>query len=292
MRNLSKMLFWIPFLISCTKSVTPDFDGYEKEWVVNSLLVPDSAMTVRLNESLRSDMEEVFPVITDAGVEISDGHTTTNLWHSGGGIYICGQKPEPGNSYSLKVINRDGTVLSASTRIPLFPRITFTKNREERRVRVIIQDNPDEKNYYWIGKKSITGGTIYYDTYLASDFLLLDDFNRSINEDASMGFPFTYHFYARLEDKAFNGKSVSCDFYKYWSESGDFNNPYDHAYIYVINADEHLDHYMKTALIQYELRINGDAPVFQTPIDMYSNVNHGKGIFGSYTISHFDITKP
>ena len=103
---------------------------------------------------------------------------------------------------------------------------------------------------------------------------------------------YSYHFYARLTDLSFNGKQADFRIPVYWIQRE--NNPHDNfrQYLYIINADKHLDQYMKAALVQYELGVIGDMPVFHTPINMYSNITNGKGIFGSYTIRQFDITYP
>jgi hypothetical protein len=292
MKNFYPLLICIPFLTSCTKEITPGFKDYAKEVVVNSLLVPDSFLTVLLSESLRSDKEEIFPLISDAEVEISDGKNPTKLLRQGNGKYLSGINPLPGAAYSLKIVTRDGKQLNASTKIPEQPQISITPLADEKLVQITIKDNPEETNFYWIGKKnySFSRGT-ENETYIFSDFLLFDEFNRSKYYDINNKFTYEYHFYARLEDTQFNGRSVSFSLHHHWADPGRDHLDY-RAYIFIINADRHLDQYMKSALIQYELRVYGDAPIFQTPFDMYSNISNGKGIFGSYTISQFDITEP
>jgi hypothetical protein len=249
-------------------------------------------MTVRLSESIRSDKEEIFPLISDADVEISDGKTSTKLISQGNGKYFTKINPLPNIGYSMKIETREGKVLNAFTKIPDQPQVSITPMTEENLVQVTIKDNPDEENFYWIGKRwfDFSRG-MEYETYISSDFLLFDGFNRTRNDEFNAVVAYQYHFYARLEDTQINGKSISFSFHHHWAEPGMSGHLDYRAYIF-INADRHLDQYMKSALIQYELRIYGDAPIFQTPIDMYSNISNGKGIFGSYTFSQFDITVP
>jgi hypothetical protein len=288
-----------PFLIvfgfvSCVKEVTLDFRDYQSHLVVNSLLVPDSNMKVNISRSVRSDEKEVFPPVNDAMVEIMDRKNVFKLENKGNGLYTSPAQPVSGDNYILKVISGDGTTNTASSEIPLPPDIHLTPIIEDNYVQVTILDNPAEKNFYWVGMRNyyVQEKKFMYESYLDSNFLLFDDFNRTWSEDRFMRKTYSYHFYARLTDLSFNGKRTDFRIPVYWIHRED--NPHDNfrQYLYIINADQHLDQYLKAALVQYELGVIGDMPVFHTPINMYSNITNGKGIFGSYTISQFDVTYP
>jgi hypothetical protein len=279
---------------SCVKEVTLDFRDYQPHLVVNSLLVPDSAMKVNISKSVRSDKEEVFPPVNDTHVEITDGKTVFELVNMGNGIYTAPVQPVSGKNYLLKVIAGDGKTMTASSKIPFSPDIHLTPIVEDNYVQVAIIDNPAEKNFYWVGMRNyyVSDKKFMYESYIESNFLLFDDFNRTRSEDRFMRKTYSYHFYARLTDLSFNGKQADFRIPVFWMKREE--NPHDNyrQYLYIINADQHLDQYMKAALVQYELGVIGDMPVFHTPINMYSNISNGQGIFGSYTISQFDITYP
>ncbi len=279
---------------SCVKQVTLDFKDYQSNLVVNSLLVPDSILSVHLSYSSPADGPDIFPDVSGAKVTLSEGTRTTGLAYRGKGVYSADEYPQSGKTYRLDVkMKMDASILS-STRIPSRPDITITPRPTEKEVQVNITDNPDETNYYWVGQKSysLSSAMMYYETYIYSDFLLFDDFNRTRNSDPFYDKRFSFHFYARLPDYQFNGQSVSFILPHHWSDPDTDGIIRYMSYVYIINADEHLDRYMKSAVIQYDLGVVGDMPVFHTPVSMYSNIENGKGIFGSYTISQFDITTP
>lgn len=295
MKRIELFLFFVLILLffnSCVKDVTPEFKGYKSHLVVNSLLVPDSIISVHLSLSVRSDNEDNFPDYSDATVEIEDGNHKTGTIYQGNGKYTADSYPVSGETYNLIIKMENGEFLKSETRIPSKPIIKILPIFEKNLLQVNISDNSHEKNYYWVGIKIYdkSSSQSYYETYFYSDFLLFDDFNRTQDGELIEGVRYSYHFYARLDDSNFNGKEISFLTPRKWPEPDDF---IDYIFfLYIINADEHLDKYMKSALIQYELGVIGDMPVFHTPIDMYSNIENGKGIFGSYTISQFDITTP
>jgi hypothetical protein len=52
---------------------------------------------------------------------------------------------------------------------------------------------------------------------------------------------------------------------------------------YFLNADEHYDKYIKTTLIK-RMSENDDLPFYE-PVQIYSNIENGYGIFGSCAIT-------
>ncbi len=253
-------------MLSCVSRVELDFCDFESKVVVNSLLVPDSVIRVSLSESIPSDKEEIFPAYTNAIVEVFDGQETIPLYHMGKGIFESPKTPVRGHSYHLRIQDRDGGKINATTKIPNQPLIQITPIADKNLVKVTISDDPFEQNFYWIGQKvySIINETTYYTTYLDIDNIIFDDFNRSETENNDKSKFFSYHFYARLSDYAINGKDISFNLPRNWSNPEDSISSI--VYLYVINADEHLDKYLKSALVQYDLRVIGDMPVFHTPM--------------------------
>lgn len=279
-------------LASCVSQVDPDFPYYKGNVVINSLLVPDSVIRVHISESVKSDLPEIFPTIINAKVEITGEKKVFQLVHQGQGFYEADVLPVSGVEYRLGILFPDESLVTATTKVPINPKIYTTALKESNLVKVTIEDNLNERNFYWVGMKEriLTSDDFFYETYVYSDLLLFDDFNRTRDSEVREGIAYSYHFFARLDDGFFNGSTVSFNIPRKWPRSDDI---IDYAlYVYIINADKHLDQYMKSALIQYELGVIGDMPVFHTPLDIYSNIENGKGIFGSYTISQFDITVP
>jgi hypothetical protein len=280
--------------VCCVRDVTPDFSNFRPDLVINGLMVPDSMVRINISASLRADQEGPFLAETDALAEISDGRNDYRLASLGNGDYSGLFRPVSGSTYTLKVVSREGKTFTASTTVPFRPDIRLSSLVPEHYVRVTLRDDPAEENFYWIGKKTydIPENRTTYEGYIESDFLLFDDFNRTGSTDRYGRNTYAYQFYARLPDVSFNGKETVFTVPQYWIPAEELKRHPSRSVLYVINADRHLDQYLKAALVQYDLRLSGDLPVFHTPISIYSNITHGKGIFGSYTLSELDITLP
>lgn len=285
-------LFFTTIFFSCVSKIIPDFEDFSDNIVVNSLLNPDSLVNVKISESVSSLHKEQLDEVLNASASIMSNDSVVFLHHQGKGIYSALFYPIPGNKYNLSIVIPDRLHIRSQTFVPHQPQIELVPNKTENLIEVFITDNVNEKNTFWIGQKvrNKRSGSVYYETYIYSDFFLFDDFNRTSGGEIIEGISHSYHFYVRLDDYLFNGKKVSFIMPRKWPN--DYNDIDYEIILFIINADEHLDQYMKSALIQYELGVIGDMPVFHTPIDMYTNIENGKGIFGSCTISQFDITTP
>ncbi len=291
--SLKELLFLILFLLisSCQKDANLNLRDYESHLVANCFLTPDSALSVDLSESVRSDLKPDFKPVTGARVIISDQRSEFLLAETGKGRYIHPFRPIPGESYSLEIVPAEGKGLFASTTIPSSPEIKVHSIPADSIVQLTIKDKPGERNIYWVGLQFYDWNrqSLYNMPYISSNLILFDDFNRVRGEDMSGLMQYSYHFYARLEDTAFRGGEVTFELSYLWPD-WDPGSDTDRSYAYVISADEHFDRYMKSALIQYELGVISDLPVFHTPINIYSNIENGRGIFGSYTLSLHEIT--
>lgn len=294
MRTVFLILLVASGCISCVNEVTLDFRDYQTQTVINSLLVPDSLIRVHISESVCSDKEDAFPPVNNANVGISDGKNRYTPVTSENGHYTFPIRPVSGENYTLNVTSADGKTFAATTKIPVQPDIRLLPLEGENYVKLVIRDHPSENNFYWVGIRiyDIPGTKFVYENYVQSNFLLFDDFNRTRSEDRFGRKTYAYHFYARLTDLTFNGGQAEFKIPHFWVPQEDFTHINFRIYLFVINADPHLDQYMKAALMQYELSVIGDMPVFHTPVNMYTNVENGKGIFGSYTFTEFDITFP
>ena len=280
---------------ACVKEGILNFNDFQSHIVVNAVLEPDSAMKVNITASVCSDQPDIFPGVHDAIVDISDGSEQFRLIYTGAGDYGYPVKPVSGKTYSLKVYSADGKKMTASSHIPKVPDIKVTPIPGANYVQVSIADDPSSQNVYWIGSREFNVDErryTFYENYVYSGSLMFDDFNRIHTTDMLGRTTYAYQFYARLPDFSFNGKGVIFNVSHKWLTEEEFKHGKSRKLLYIINADLHLDQYMKAALVQYDLGVIGDMPVFHTPISIYSNITNGKGIFGSCTITQFDITKP
>ena len=289
-------LFFFFFLLnSCEKSVVLNIDDFSSDETVNCLLTPDSSFLLQLSWSEKAGYDSAFPPINNANVSIIDEGTSIRLNFISQGKYGLDQKPSETNTYRLKVETKEGSVLTASTSVPVKPNaevIALPDNREQDIIdetyntsaySITIKDHPDKKEFYWI---AVQNNRYFYNDFqqeeiIYTDLKNSDDFNRN----KSTYYPdmdYYHSFYIRIDDELWQGETIR------------FKIRFDGGFsqkdrICVISADANLDHYMKSALIQYDQKNLGDAPIFFIPVNVYSNIENGKGIFGSYSMSVFDF---
>lgn len=274
------MLFW-----GCEKEVKLKL-GNEHDDAINCVLNPDSAFMVKITKTAGIDFTGEFTPVTDAHVTISNGKTEFALMPTKGGVYVRNEKPVSGQEYTLRVKTAQGEDCSATTKIPQKPLVTITFNKENFVYTLKINDNPLEKNYYWISAHEgwqywhpNYAPKIYFNVALSlfSNSTLCDSFNR---KDSNYYRDFNYFFFntIRIDDQLYNGKEIVLDF----RTDKDLVSL---SRIMVVSADENLDRYLKTGLLQRDQKASGDNPVFMIPISMFTNVENAKGIFGSCSIS-------
>jgi len=100
-------------------------------------------------------------------------------------------------------------------------------------------------------------------------------------EEAKYGF--TLFLGVRLSDEGYDGQPMNF-IVPDIIEATQFN--YTEA-VHILNADEHYNKYLKTTIIN-RIKETSDLPFFE-PVQMYSNIKNGYGIFGSCTITSIKL---
>jgi len=255
----------------------------------NCILNPDSIIHGSLTLSQSISENKPLKKINDAIIEINkDGQIVDTMHNTGNGIYHLNIKPSSGSLYKIRIILKEFPVLTASTTIPGKPVVTFQKGDPELqiineyysystyRTTYTIHDKP-ETNRYWQYKLILTNGIWrfgggYYDI----DSPIFDDFNKVT--DATDKYGFHYEYYLRVKDTGFDGQLLT------YSQTSFLT---DQEIIYFLDTDEHYDKYLKSTIKQ---RMNdGDNLLFNEPIQIYSNIENGLGIFGSVAITSFKL---
>jgi hypothetical protein len=109
---------------------------------------------------------------------------------------------------------------------------------------------------------------------LYSNFEYADDFNRRIYENGL--YKFEYEYYIRFTENELSTDQTEVIFYPQYISS-----PIE---VFLLSVDYHLDKYMKSSLLIHDMDLYAqDMPIIYSPFPMYSNINGGTGIFGSYT---------
>lgn len=307
------LLLSVLLLPSCEKEI--EFNGTITEplVVVNSYLIPDSTIRVQLSKSrFFLDSKTDYDRINNATVSISINHNVDEtLRFTSAGNYTGTYKPQPGDSvtlrikvpgekeiYSLAVIPAPSTIIALDTlsrrqtsRHPAGIQndtITSWMTNYNLELGLRIKDPAQQKNYY---RLSILYNEEYsewdYRNYYYTYFTLKGVSNETsgnnllslIDEESQKEF----HLFP---DDLFDGKEIVIRFNlnEYVLERAPGNiDPNPKAQIsYIvnlqsINRETYL--FLKSKDASQEVINN----VFTEPVQIYSNIQNGIGIFGAIT---------
>lgn len=244
--------------VSCEKEVTIDFNQ-EPKLCLNCVLNPDSIITARVTASRGIETSFDFENIDDATILLYENNEFLGeLTAEGNGSYSLNVKPISNNEYQIEITHPDYPGGAASTQIPRPPIVAYRfESLPEYEVWVNaffeIQDPKSTANYYWLKP---------FDTNAP----FIDNFNRSLDTDSKYGY--VYDYYMRISDAGYDGETLSLNTIaikgrerKFWA------------------VDTHYDKYLKSSL-KVQLNKESELP-FQEPMQIYSNIKNGYGIFGS-----------
>lgn len=274
-------IMFFSLFISCVEEVTLDFD-HEPKLCINCILNPDSLIKASVTLSHSLDNSAQFEPLNNANIKLyEDDIFKGELTFSGSGKYLLKQKPESGKDYKIIVEAQGYKTLEAITKIPEKPLLNYSKdtirimdnvNWPVIDLNVKIFDKPG-KDYYWVYQTWIVNERKYGGG--SNEFIApyIDHFNRSIDSDSKYGF--THFMQIRMTDEGYDGQELT------FTIPDIVGSP--QSVQYFLKADEHYDKYIKTVIIN---RLNEtDELPFYEPIQIYSNIENGYGIFGSCAIT-------
>ncbi|KAF0238147.1 MAG: hypothetical protein FD181_1355 [Prolixibacteraceae bacterium] len=292
------LLFFISFLIfySCEKEINFDLNTPDDMLCLNCIMEAGNdsvAIYVTKIQAVENDTD--FTPVANARIELTkEGQLLQGIIYRGNGRYLLKHKPEVGKKYEIRVEIVGYKTLTAETTIPGIPD-AHAKFKQDtiydetwvngyytvKKIVVDLKDTPT-KDYYWFklaiifNFKGKPWGE-YYITY-KTDNLLFDEFNRYYDQDYEP--PFTNYEYIgalRLDEEFFLNNELQ------FSLSG-----YEKQTLFVINGDVHFDKYYKSSIKQFLTYDYDNLPIFE-PVQLYSNITNGFGIFSSIAIADFYI---
>jgi hypothetical protein len=289
MKRLSSLYAFciLLFFISCERDLETDISITE-QLCFNCILNPDSTIRATLSLSRSISQNKIFAKINNAQVLLKkDGEFFGQLKNTGDGIYSLNTKPTEKGFYEISVDALGFKKLFAKTIIPERATASFQLNDP-----IIHNKNPPEvyysytnqitindkyeQDYYWIYRisKHPSFGLILSSISVV-DSQLIDDFNKVTDATIPLGYFYDF-FYLRINSNYDEGKSFSFRI-----------NSYDNDMIFILDTDEHYDKYLKSTIKQ---KMNaGDNLIFNEPVQIYSNIENGLGIFGSVAITKFKL---
>ncbi|HEY9124960.1 MAG TPA: DUF4249 family protein, partial [Bacteroidales bacterium] len=152
MKNSWLIILTLVF-VSCESVIDLPIEEPGSQYVVNSILNPDSVVRVYISKSVSLTDSAYFPDVNDAKVLLYENNIVIDtLEHQSGGEYRSMYKPKPLMNYSAEVITADNVVLRALDSVPAMPVIeTPTLVRNDSGVillNMFMEDIPVSGNIY------------------------------------------------------------------------------------------------------------------------------------------------
>lgn len=290
---MKKYLLIIPLFmaVACDLVVDVDIPIEEQKLTLNSFFIQDSVWTAKLSLSRHILDEANFKTVDDGLVVIFEqGNPVDTLFSEGNGIYSADSKPVPGRSYEIKVISpAHGSVRSRS----YLPEAVAINNMEMEipqdlsvddpkiSIRFQLKDRAQETNYYQVlltmerryknhfsGEEMIAHQTVPLESN--------DPVIANTNDNNSEGFFF--------KDALFDGKEISLSLKApYWGAGNEGMK----LIFYLRTLSEDFYKYKITS----RLRNSTSGDPFAQPVNVYTNVENGFGIFGGFSQSVFVYQK-
>lgn len=301
MKKLILFLSVTSFLLftNCTKEIEFDAQDIAPRIVVNSLFTNDSLWTANISRSVGVLETTSYTSIDDADVSIFDGNgvQVTTLTNQGDGLYTSptGATPQAEELYTIEVNAPGYTSVNATNRIPTAVQInsidtvssTNSDGEDILETTINFQDPPANENYYmvevlvkgtWIDE--FEGDTIEFREPLR---ISCNDINvETINRFNSGGFENTY-LYLMLKDENFDGEDYALTFSVInYAELKDLEL---FGEIRLVNTSAAYFNYLKS----FNMYQSASGNPFATPVQVYSNVENGMGIFAGGTLTYWDV---
>ncbi|GAB1451920.1 hypothetical protein MASR2M47_19760 [Draconibacterium sp.] len=248
--------------------------------VLNCILnTQKDTLMVQLSYSKRIQEIVEFEPITDAKIQLfEDGEKIGDLLWTDSSTYILPFSVLNGKKYRIEAKNVDNNIW-AETTVPKIIDASIDKPTfGYGSYRVSLNKNPENNNFYWVSATGYEGSADNQELNIArelySNFEYADDFNRRIYENGL--YKFEYEYYIRFTENELSTDQTEVIFYPQYISS-----PIE---VFLLSVDYHLDKYMKSSLLIHDMDLYAqDMPIIYSPFPMYSNINGGTGIFGSYT---------
>jgi len=278
----------IILLSSCIKEVPFNGDETDASLTLDAVVANDSVFEVRLEQSVFFLHQENSRKIKENAVLTLHDQTNDLLYEVSTpeeeNRYVFPITVQPSNKYKLTVTHPDFETIESSIKtiktVPIISCDTSTENNASRIfVDLTWQDPAEEDNFYMVIVRQTQEAINNYDAPFGHLEFTTEDPNlveAEIFEIIDDGYTYPIRT-AVLTDKSFNGTTKTFHF--------DFNNPF-----YFYESEDEQNRKIEICLISinedflnYWLSVQqfGQLEEFSEPLQIYTNVQNGFGIFGS-----------
>lgn len=311
--------------VSCETEIEFRGDDAASLLVVNSIVSPDSAVKVHVSESkffLKDDSN--FENVNDATINLwVNGSLYEQLVNTGQGFYAGNYIPKAGDLIKITAKNNKFPEVNAESEIvqatpivsvdttilvsDIYPIVNDYGNYSdtigyskttEMKINLKFNDPPNQKNYYKIAVKlnrEYNDGSKYMRNYYFSS----NDLVFGNTTEAGIFDENSYNSYHEFNDDIFDGKNYSLKLNTSFvsivydnDTSGDSNS--EPIEIVKNELILELQSISKSYYLYLKTRNAGTSVIdfFSEPVQIYSNIEGGIGILGSYNTSRFKIDIP
>jgi len=275
----------ITISMACEKEIELDADQIKIRIVVNSTFIANDTLKINLSKSGSILQNNSFgtglPSIDDATAKLFDNNGTllgtfTNT--TNGNYYLATPFPQAGNSYKLEVTHPNYDKVTSQNFVPnpinILQLDTFTVN-DDFNINISINDNPNEANYYGIVvytteiyEYETELGVFTYDTTTYKEWVCTKDINAEGYTDIDGT---NCQEDLLFSDKPFNGTN-------YIFKLRTTKNQSQFSVIKTVvlkSISEELFKYR----ITYQRYLENQGNPFGEPVQVFSNIDGGFGIF-------------
>ncbi|NOX36976.1 MAG: DUF4249 domain-containing protein [Calditrichaeota bacterium] len=284
---------WLFFLLliilpGCEQPVDIELPDYTPQLVVYSFFTPDAPWQVQVYNSVSMKTGGKIERIANATVELFANNTRlAELIPNNEGYTHPTLRPEKDTRYTLRVSAAGYDTVTASDQIPSpvpLKKVDFRIELGEPESTVYLDlefsDPPEEKNYYNLGlsifpKNNSQGYLVYFysrDPMLLREMYLTQFVVENTFEDVE----------ALFSDAIFDGKTyrLSLYFYVNFQQSTEYT-----LQINFMSISEAFFKYKRSLILQE----NTGESIFSDPVQIYSNVTNGLGVFAGYVVHRSQI---
>lgn len=306
MKKTIVILLLAVIFASCQKLIEIPLPEFQQKAVVNCLFSADTNIQLRLSQTSNLN-DSVEKLITNATIILKQDNTIIDtLINNNNGFYISNIFPQKSKNYSVEVQSPDLGICTANTYIPNDLTINsisqqdfavpLTDNQFDGDIKLpasrfsfTISDPANEKNYY-----EVTFGVKQFwhdDTNYVQKIKILNPLsydNVIINEDILDYKPTTIVF----SDSLFNGQTKNIDilyklYWLSWGSDGSGHTTYYYGryrlYYTIRSISKEMYLYRKSLIKHLYNQQTDDITTFGDPVQLWSNINGGYGVFAGFT---------
>lgn len=284
---LSALIFFAVLNSGCETIVDLDLPEAEPRLVIESAFGPDTIFSIKISCSSGLNNQEDIKAVINATIEISENGLLIEQqpWHRWNGIYQSSFRPSEKNNYIIKVSAPGYKTVTAADAVPAEIKIDSVHTQfvsedyfeKKYRVKIFFRDLPGEKNYYHL----VVLGEFHYGTqidYYNLPFETSDPSIKSGNYDDDF-YDTDFLGDAVFNDQLFDGQSRELTIIVSDHE------PRDIQTVRLSSVSKNLYEYLRTIRSQS----NDDDFSLTEPVQIYSNVENGFGIFGGYSLDIYPV---